>query len=129
MRHRTARGDLIDMAALATQNADQVALGNARMNARGDILGDHGIVLKTQEQIEAEWAAEKAKLNNTGNQSEDIKAPLDQMIASPSAKKQPHLMVDKDFDMDMISENPGTENVSPKAQTNKTPRRRIVETE
>jgi hypothetical protein len=51
-KHYTARGEKIDIAALAARHAATPALGNARMNARGDILGENGIVLKTQEQIE-----------------------------------------------------------------------------
>jgi len=51
------RGEIIDFSALSLQNQNQIALGNARMNAKGDILGEGGIVLKTQAQVEAEWAA------------------------------------------------------------------------
>ena len=127
MKHRTARGTLIDMAALSAQNADQVAIGNARMNARGDLLGEHGVILKTQEQIEAEWAAERERSASGQYASEDLKAPLEQMIAPVGAgKKQPHLMVDKDFEVDMI-EDPNVE--MPKPSINKTTRRKIVDSE
>lgn len=129
MKHRTARGELIDMAALASQNAEQVALGNARMNARGDILGDHGIVLKTQEQIEADWAAEKTKLSNVENGTEDLKAPLEQMIAPKIIKKQAHLMVDKDFDADMIDNQSVEQSDLQKQSNNKATRRKIVDSE
>lgn len=58
---RSMRGELVDFSALATQNANQVALGNARMNAKGDLLDVNGVVLKTQEQLNAEWELKKAK--------------------------------------------------------------------
>lgn len=58
---RSMRGELVDFSALAMQNADQIALGNARMNAKGDILDENGVVLKTQEQLNEEWELKKAK--------------------------------------------------------------------
>jgi len=78
------RGETIDFGALAVQNSQQPTLGNTRTNVRGDLLGDNGTVLKTQEQVEAEWAAKRA-LQEKINQSTSIKA--DQM--GPSAARQP----------------------------------------
>ena len=56
-RHISMRGEVIDMNRLRAVNAETPALGNASLNARGDIIGKNGIILKTQEQIEGEWAA------------------------------------------------------------------------
>lgn len=78
-RTLSMRGDPVDFEALSLQNAKQVALGNARMNAKGDRLGEGGVVLKTQEQIEAEWAAARAKVKNA-----NIKDP--NMLATPKVK-------------------------------------------
>jgi hypothetical protein len=78
------RGETIDFGALAVQNSKQPTLGNTRTNVRGDLLGDNGTVLKTQEQVEAEWAAKRA-LQEKINQSTNLKA--DQM--GPSAARQP----------------------------------------
>lgn len=55
------RGQPIDFGALAQKNATQRALGNANVNVRGDILGAGGVILKTQEQLEAEWARRSAQ--------------------------------------------------------------------
>lgn len=129
MKHTTARGDSIDMSALAAQNSEEVALGNARMNARGDILGDHGIILKTQEQIEAEWAAQQEQ-SNVKESRQDIKNSLEQMVASGAPKKNPNLMVDRDFDMDLVNEtSAGRPDVAPESRANKPARRKIVDSE
>lgn len=93
-RHYTARGEIIDMNALAMKHATTPALGNAKMNARGDILGQGGIVLKTQEQIEAEWKRNKEMKAASIGISPDLKKPLPDSVA-PMGKK---LTDDQDFD-------------------------------
>ena len=74
--YRTMRGKQIDMSALAAANADKIAVGNAKMNARGDILGAKGVVLRTQEQIEQEWQRNQQRQNEVAGISNNIKAPL-----------------------------------------------------
>ena len=48
---RTARGALIDMAALAAKNETTRAVGNVPMNARGDRLNEDGTVKMKAEDI------------------------------------------------------------------------------
>ena len=60
-RHISMRGEVVDFNKLRTVHATKPALGNASMNARGDIINEKGIVLKTQEQIEADYAAKIAE--------------------------------------------------------------------
>jgi hypothetical protein len=55
MKVLSMRGQVVDMARLAAENADKVALGNASMNARGDLLGPGGRVVKTREQIARDY--------------------------------------------------------------------------
>lgn len=45
------RGRVVDMDAIRAQNEGSVALGNARMNARGDILGPNATIEVRREQI------------------------------------------------------------------------------
>ena len=54
---RTHQGKRIDMEMLVQSNQHVPAItgGGARMNARGDILGQNGQVIKTKEQIEEEY--------------------------------------------------------------------------
>lgn len=136
-RHLTMRGEAIDMASLASKNLATPALGNANMNARGDILGPGGVVLKTQEQIEAEWAAEKAKRTavSSGKKS-NIKSTLEDITDSKDAKPV------KQTDVDDIEFEPTDENKEDQAkvavvvtpepelpQTKTSRRRRIVDAE
>ena len=60
-KHTSYRGQKIDMELLKFQNEKSVALGNAKMNARGDILGRGGIVVKTREELLAEKERELQK--------------------------------------------------------------------
>ena len=45
--YRSALGKEIDMDAMLAMNEEQIAVGNMRVNARGDELGPGGIVLRT----------------------------------------------------------------------------------
>jgi len=87
---RSMRGEVVDFNALQQAHATKVALGNASMNAKGDKVNPNGIVLKTQEQIEAEWAAQQAK--NTASVNFDIKG------AVPKDLKQALDLHDQNFD-------------------------------
>lgn len=93
-KHYTARGEQIDMHALSMKHAKTPALGNAKMNARGDILGDNGIVLKTQEQIEEEWRKNNERKAASVGISPDIKQPLP-LDALPTKKQ---MLEDQNFD-------------------------------
>jgi len=49
--HRTARGLPIDMDRLRLANESTIAVGNMKVNARGDQLGQGGKVIKTRAQL------------------------------------------------------------------------------
>lgn len=85
VRHITMRGEVIDMNRLRSINADAPAIGNASLNARGDIIGRGGVVLKTQEQIEAEWEASRLAREESVRAA-DIKS--DDMIPVAPVRKQ-----------------------------------------
>lgn len=61
MKVLSMRGKVVDMARLAAENADRVALGNASMNARGDLIGPGGAVVKTREQITRDYHTSNPK--------------------------------------------------------------------
>jgi hypothetical protein len=48
------RGEAVDFGALAAAHATQRTLGNTSTNVRGDLLGNNGLILKTQEEVQAE---------------------------------------------------------------------------
>ncbi len=54
-QHKTYKGKPIDIQAMQMANQEQVALGNAKMNARGDVLGQGGKVVKTREETTREY--------------------------------------------------------------------------
>lgn len=55
MKVRTMRGKMIDWTKYAAQHEEQVAIGNGMMNARGDLIGQGGKVVKKRDEIAAEY--------------------------------------------------------------------------
>lgn len=61
--HRSANGKIIDMDLLRQKNELTPAVGNARVNARGDELGPGGKIVRKREDVLADFyraAEEKA---------------------------------------------------------------------
>lgn len=52
---RSAKGKEVNMVELAKKHAKDVALGNAHMNANGDLLGRGGKVVKTRAELATEY--------------------------------------------------------------------------
>ena len=55
VQKRTNRGTMIDMDALMLKNEEEIALGNMKVNARGDKLGPNGKVVKRKEEVGREY--------------------------------------------------------------------------
>jgi hypothetical protein len=53
--HRTAKGKVVDMDMLRQRNELTPAVGNARVNARGDELGPGGEIVRKREDIVKEY--------------------------------------------------------------------------
>lgn len=49
-KYRSANGKMVDIDALRLKNEETIALGNMRVNARGDELGPGGKVVKGRNQ-------------------------------------------------------------------------------
>jgi hypothetical protein len=49
--YRSMQGKPVDMESLAARNETMPAVGNVRMNARGDELGPGGVVVRKREDI------------------------------------------------------------------------------
>ena len=49
--YRSMQGKQVDMESLALRNETMPAVGNVRMNARGDELGPGGVVVRKREDI------------------------------------------------------------------------------
>jgi hypothetical protein len=54
-KYRTMQGKEVDMDKLMLQNETMPAVGNVRMNARGDELGPGGKIVKKREDIVSEY--------------------------------------------------------------------------
>jgi hypothetical protein len=49
--YTSVRGKEIDMEKLSLRNETEIAVGNAKLNARGDEIGTGGKIVRTREQI------------------------------------------------------------------------------
>ena len=49
--YRSANGKAIDMDTLSLKNETVIAVGNMRVNARGDQLGPGGKIIRTREEV------------------------------------------------------------------------------
>lgn len=61
--YRTMQGKQIDMVQLINRNELTVAVGNARVNARGDELGPGGKIIKKREEVLREYTNAKLVAN------------------------------------------------------------------
>lgn len=59
--YRTMQGKEIDMDALLARNETMPAVGNVRVNARGDELGPNGQIIRKKEDIVNEYYEDNPK--------------------------------------------------------------------
>jgi hypothetical protein len=71
--YRTMQGRMVDIEKLRGANEQVPAVGNMRVNARGDVLGPGGAILKTKEKVMKEY----------------YETPRGRAIDSPRAKHPP----------------------------------------
>lgn len=74
---RTARGEMVDMMRLFRDNEDSIAItgGGISMNARGDLLGPGGKIIKTREDFEKDIAAAYNENNPKATKKISVKNP------------------------------------------------------
>lgn len=89
---RTAKGVSIDMDQLRLANEKTIAIGNAKTNARGDLLGQGGKVIKSRAEIMKEYHRMNTQFaeDDVINESAPIvdNAPTKQML-QPTATDEP----------------------------------------
>ena len=61
VKRRTNKGVIIDMEALLAQNSDEPAMGNMKVNAKGDVLGKNGEIIQTAEDRARAYYTENPK--------------------------------------------------------------------
>lgn len=80
MKHVTYRGKHVDMELLRFKNQHQVAVGNLSMNARGDVLGRGGVIVKTREELLKESEIELTKPDfNPQSQTESYAPEMEKL--------------------------------------------------
>jgi hypothetical protein len=72
--HRSFRGEDVDLEHILMNQGESIAIGNAGLNARGDLIDARGRVLKTSEQIDREYkiAVEEEKRLGKNNKKFSI---------------------------------------------------------
>lgn len=84
--YRTMQGKEVDMHKLAMQNEMTVAVGNVRVNARGDELGPGGRIVRKREDIlrEAQGGAPAETRSQRGDHSEESSPVIEPVIVPPA---------------------------------------------
>ena len=89
-QHKSARGVAVDMDRLRLANETAIAVGNMKVNARGDQLGPGGKIVKTRAQV----LAEKNKLHGNLASDDDIEfQQFDRRQALPEIESVPDLVI------------------------------------
>lgn len=95
-RFRTAQGKHIDMGALIAKNEKSRAVGNMKVNARGDTIDSEGkIIIPVTEKVADKYA------KTVGNRSAQSRKPVKRGPTDPSPKlelteEEKELLADED---------------------------------
>jgi hypothetical protein len=78
--YRTAQGKAIDLDKLSMANENEIAVGNMKVNARGDELGPGGQVVRTRDQVMREYyqtnaVYTKERVEDLQDQERDNRTP------------------------------------------------------
>lgn len=84
--HKTMTGRVIDMESLLAQNETMPAVGNAKMNARGDELGAGGKIVRRREDIVGEYYEDNPKA--TPQEAPPVATPVAKQVP-PAQEKAP----------------------------------------
>lgn len=87
--HKSARGKIVDMNRLSSQNELTVAVSNVKINARGDELGPGGKIIRSRTESTYVGVPVESPLHNSYNHSR----PHPQ-VTNPAAIEVPELVTD-----------------------------------
>lgn len=74
-QHRSMRGKTVDMDLLRKRNELTPAVGNARVNARGDELGPGGKIIKKRDEVVQDHYAQSSKALESSGRAKSAVAP------------------------------------------------------
>lgn len=96
MVHKTSGGKIIDMNQFKLAHETEIAVGNARVNARGDRIGPGGQIIKTRDELIKEFYQGQQGQKSTGLRNNPIQssdemflAAADQVMADPVPPPMP----------------------------------------
>ena len=88
MQARSMRGKTVNMGQLMAANQTKVAIGNARLNARGDRVAPGGAIIETHEQIMTEYNTTRLNAVRHVGMSDIAKEALTPAEAMAQIRKQ-----------------------------------------
>jgi len=101
-KYRTAQGKTLDMAALAARNEKTRAVGNMKVNARGDTIDASGkIIQPVTQKVGAKYQ------NTVGNRSANVKKSPKKAPVETKTKEETELdnLFEDDIEVEKIKQN------------------------
>jgi hypothetical protein len=74
--HKSARGKVVDMNRLMSQNELMVAVSNVKINARGDELGPGGQIIRNQNSGESSYVGVPVESHTGSSNTRSTPAPV-----------------------------------------------------
>lgn len=108
---RTAMGKQIDVDYLALKNEHVIAVGNMRVNARGDELGPGGKIVKTKDQIMKEYYALNTPVATDPMDNVQQPEPKKATVAKPQQRAQADVIPEPIVEEVVFNPNSGLEEV------------------
>jgi hypothetical protein len=87
--HKSARGKVVDMNRLMSQNELMVAVSNVKINARGDELGPGGQIIRNQNSGESSYVGVPVEHRSFGNNLTQPLVRPEVVTEAPNALVQP----------------------------------------
>lgn len=93
-KYRTAQGKVVDMSALVAQNEKTRAVGNMKVNARGDTIDDFGkVIIPVTQKVGEKYQ------KTVGNKSAQVKKPE---VKEQLTADEQELLEQDDIDIEQI---------------------------
>ena len=83
--YRSAQGKMVDMTKLSQQHELTPAVGNAKLNARGDKLGPGGVIIQKREEAAAQYHKIPKKISKKEVKVEEPMAETQEVKPASSA--------------------------------------------
>lgn len=86
-QHRSMRGKPVDMDLLRKRNELTPAIGNAKVNARGDELGPGGKIIKKREDVVKEHYDQAGKVRSVSGRPQAEQPVAEETVSKPTTRK------------------------------------------